>query len=193
MSSVLVAGSFGVGQWERRRMIAFDITVERTGGAALKKRDYNRIRSQAYSAAGTLWHQRFSRKHFTHAGARKYGYTKRKGQEFAFGSKAFRRSYTGRKWRKFRHTNPLQYTGESKRIVAGQTKVKATRRGAVKASVIMPARTFNRRPAGSMINMRIEMTTVATDETRQMGTKVEQVMVRGIKNFPKKRKRRFRG
>ena len=174
-------------------MIAFEITIERTGGAALKKRDYNRIRSQGYTEAGRLWHRRFSRKHFTHQGARKYGYKKRKGQEFAFGSKGFKRSYTGQKWRRFRHTNPLQYTGESKRIVANQTRIKATKRGAVKASVIMPARTFNRRPAGSMINMRVEMTTVTSDETQPMAAKSEQVMVRGIKNFPKKRKKRFRG
>lgn len=61
-----------------------------------------------------LWHTRFLPMHFEESAKRRYGYTARQGERMDRGSRAYRRSYTGRKERKFGHTKALVYTGRSR-------------------------------------------------------------------------------
>jgi hypothetical protein len=117
---------------------------------------------EGWRAAGELWHEQFRPKHFTHAGAREYGYLPRKGERG--NEEGFRRSYTGRKLHKFGHTYPLVYTGESMRLTRMQD-VRPTSKG---VRVVYRAYKFNFRHPRSRIRMREEFTRISRREERDI-------------------------
>ena len=80
----------------------------------LTKRLQGQFIKQGMSEAGKLWHVDIRPKHFTNRGATEYGYRPRQGERGSGGK--FNSSYTARKLRKFGHTRPLEYTGETKRM-----------------------------------------------------------------------------
>jgi hypothetical protein len=131
--------------------------------AGRKKGVVNRAVKSALTAAAKEWHQKYYAGHFTKAGAQKYGYYKRKGELISPGSKAFRRSYTGKKLRKFGHTDPLKFTGETYHL-GKVAKIKATSK---QARVILPAG-LNRKHPKSQIRMRDEATRVLPDESSHL-------------------------
>jgi hypothetical protein len=124
------------------------------------KREMNRILKECWSLIGQLWHREMRPKHFTHAGAREYGYTPRSGESARPCSKGFRRSYTGRKLRKFGHTLPLVYTGTSRGLTR-TGNITATSKG---VRIAMHAPALNLRPKGGTINLYDEMTRISQRE-----------------------------
>jgi len=128
--------------------------------AGIRKRDFNAAKKIAFEKIGEYWFEFFLPKHFTKAGAREYGYTPRKGENLPRGSKAWRKSYTGKKWKKYGVTQPLVYTGESKRATRS-ARIKTTSK---KVTVTMRTPRLNWRAKNSEINMNKELTTISPAE-----------------------------
>lgn len=131
----------------------------------------------AWQTAGELWHDRFRPKHFTHAGAREYGYLPRKGERGNEHEQGFRRSYTGRKLHKFGHTYPLVYTGESMRLTRMQD-VRPTTKG---VRVVYRAYKYNFRHPRSRIRMREEFTTISRIEERDIRRAIDARLTSELK------------
>jgi hypothetical protein len=156
-------------------MIFIELSYDRWS-PELVKRQWNVIAKAAFEKVGLRWIQRFLDKHFTHAGAREYGYEPRSGELRRSGSKAYRRSYTGIKERMFGHTLPLVFTGTSRdRCEAG--RVIPSRTG---VRVMMNAPALNLRAKHSKINLREELTRVSIPEQRELTDLLVAEIDRGI-------------
>lgn len=139
----------------------YEVLIHRRGPTPdLLVRELNNINREAARLMGEYWHQRFFPKHFTHRGATEYGYAKRNVH------------YERRKYKKFGHTYPLTFTGDSK-ARASHPRIKATaKRGEAKVRVLMNAPTLNLRPTGGRINLRQELTTVSQAEANELAGEV---------------------
>lgn len=126
------------------------------------KRAMNKILRTAFRVAGQYWHREFRPRHFTHAGARLYGYSPRAGAPGREDPYGWNRSYQGRKAKKYHHTLPLVYSGESRDLTEIQD-IRATSKG---VRVVLHSRGFNRRAKNSPVRMADEMTRVAISERR---------------------------
>lgn len=139
----------------------------------ITKKRFNELIKAANRDMGIYWWRMMRPKHFTHAGAREYGYTPRKGERG--GGRPFRGSYTAKKLRAFGHTKPLVFTGTSQKL-AGIRDVRATFK---KTRVVIHARALNFRSAGSQVDMRAEMTAISAKEaTTLMKVKRDSLMAR---------------
>jgi hypothetical protein len=121
------------------------------------KRQWNGYIKHVFERVGLEWHQQFYDHHFTHEGARDYGYIKRKGELQT--DKKFGRSYTGRKKAKYGHTLPLRFSSLSYNL-GKVAKVQATSKG---GKVVLP-QGYNRKHPKTQINMRDEVTRVLPRE-----------------------------
>lgn len=139
---------------------------------AVRKR--NEVYKLAYRETMEYWHAHFRLKHFTHAGAREYGYTPRKGE--AGSNRKFAGSYTQRKLRKYGHTRPLEFTGESKARSAN-ANITATSRGA-RCRMNLPR--LNWKHPKSLIAPRDEMTRISPAERQFLQTYFEQRVQAGF-------------
>jgi hypothetical protein len=148
----------------------------RSEGAVPKvaKRTLNKSYKAAFQSAGLHWHRRYSRKHFTAAGAREYGYSPRQGERMGRGTKRFRKSYTGRKLRLFGHVLPLVWSGAS-RLLARIRDARSTSKG---VRVLIHARTLNRPRKGGKKSMREEMTTISDREERRLKQQIGETLTR---------------
>lgn len=144
-------------------MVLIRVT-ERGAVPGVAKRELNTMLKAAWEETGVHWHRSMRPKHFTHAGAREYGYTPRKGERGAAGTKGFRQSYTGRKLKRFGHTLPLVYTGESREL----TRIRDVRATSKGVRIVMNAPKLNFRSRHSTINMRDEMTRISAGEAREL-------------------------
>ena len=124
----------------------------------IARRERNKIQKEGFEYALTYWHGKFREKHFTHAGATEYKYLPRSGER-GHGRK-FKGSYNQQKLRKFGHTRPLEFSGESRQLTR-TLKIKATSKS---GRCILNARKFNFRNPKSKIDMRDEMTRVSDPE-----------------------------
>lgn len=120
---------------------------------------------QALLEVGKTWQRDMVPEHFKVSGARLYGYTPRSGEQYPYGSREFRRSYTGRKKRMFGHTNPLVWSGRS-RTLAQHGQIRAT---AKLCTVKVPAPALNFRNPRSKIDMRTEVLKVVESELKTLG------------------------
>ncbi|TWU66451.1 hypothetical protein [Crateriforma conspicua] len=123
--------------------------------------------AEAFATAGQYFHDHFRDRRFTEAHARAAGYKRRKGELQAYGSKAFWRSYTGRKLKYQGHMRPLEYSGKTRdriktmyRITSNSKRGRVTYRG---------ANTFSRRHAKSQIRMQDEFRRLLPEELIQLG------------------------
>lgn len=149
-------------------------------------RHLRRVEKMMWQNLGEFWHKTMRPKHFTHAGAREYGYRPRKGERGNPHPKGFARSYTGRKLKKFGHTLPMVFTGES-RSLTGIRDVRATSKG---TRVVMRARGLNRRNRHSNINMREEMTRISILEKKQLEARGTVRFEAAMNNIPHRSTRR---
>lgn len=141
-------------------------------------RDWNDLRRAAWDEIGEEWRDAMRPKHFTHAGAKEYGFLPRSGEQSGIGAK-FWRSYTGKKQRKFHHTLPLVWSGELRdlsRVTRIQSHATSSDSG---TRVVMPmANKANFRNPHSKIDLRDELTRVSDPESAQLtshlGHKIEQ-------------------
>lgn len=113
--------------------MAYAVQFEFRGIDALKTKQVNDAIKRALVAMGKRWRRRYLPKHFTHKGAREYGYKRRVGETGSGGSGrpirkiAGKITYTWKKWKLHGHTLPLVYTGELRRqSLYGPPKIKAT-------------------------------------------------------------------
>jgi hypothetical protein len=147
------------------------VTKTETGPTPkLLKRAWNDIHRDAAKFAGEYWHIHFRPLHFRNVATRRYGYQFRQGENLR-GAKGFRRSYTGQKLRKFGHTRPLVFSGDSERLTEIRD-VRATATGgqfgSAQARVVMPANTLNFRRYPQSPDMRKELTTVIPEEINEI-------------------------
>lgn len=111
-------------------MIKFTITYR----PQLSKRGLDRAMRKAYERVGQIWVDDMLPKHFTHKGAAEYNYAPRAGEQYAKGSKAYKRSYTGNKERRKGHTDPLVWSGKTR----DQAKSAASRPSNTKVRIRLP-------------------------------------------------------
>ena len=126
------------------------------------KRDYNNAVKEVLAETALRWHERFFEDHFTEAGAAKYGYLKRKGENQR-GQKSFKNSYVARKISKLGSNRPLYFSGEAYR----ESKVPNVRSTSKESRVIL-SRIFNWKHKKSQIQMRDEVTRVLPAEQAEL-------------------------
>lgn len=124
---------------------------------------------EAYQAIAEQHHREHTPKRFTKAHGQAAEYRKRKGEELQFGTKAFWGSYTGRKLRKFGHTLPLVWSGQTRDRARMATIQVTTNRGQLRYSV----NALNYNPWA-----RDEFTTLTGPEVRALGQTWESVYSR---------------
>ena len=90
--------------------------IERGATPRKLKKAMSAAQKAQWAETGKRFHVAMREARFTDAHAREAHYIKRKGENLAQGSQAYRRSYTGRKAARFGHTRPLEYTGEARRL-----------------------------------------------------------------------------
>jgi hypothetical protein len=135
------------------------VALTRTGD---KKEIRASLKTSWYNA-GKFFHLNLRDKRFTKEHAMKAGYTLRKGEASGAGTKNFFRSYTGRKLKKFGHTRPLEFTGETRAAVR-TASISSTSNG---GKVSYPgAKKFNYKNPFSnpTMNLNLEFRKVLPDE-----------------------------
>jgi hypothetical protein len=147
-----------------------------TPGILAKQR--GRIQKACFYKIGVHWHRHYRPKHFTREASSIYGgvYKPRRGESGNEHPRGFRRSYTGRKLRRFGHTNPLVFTGESRRLAKIQD-VRATSKG---NRVVYHARKLNFKNRHSQINMREEATVVRESEATKLIEVFDDTFQQGV-------------
>ena len=136
---------------------------ERGATPGILAKEWRAVSKVAWRETGVVFHRDYLPKRFTHEGARLLNYTRRKG-ELMKGSKRYWRTYTGRKERRFGHTLPMVYTGESRQL-ARVRDVRSTSNG---VKVVLNARKLNFRHPKSQVRMNIEIRRVAPVEAEQI-------------------------
>jgi hypothetical protein len=143
-------------------------------------RRLNDCAREAGAQMGTFWWTQFRPKHFTREGAREYGYAKRRGEGAGTKSKEWWTSYTGKKQRKFHHTLPLVWSGQS-RTLAGIRDVRATAtRNRTRVRVVIHAPALNWRNPVTAIDLRDEMTRVSASEAEALTGVFERDVTRRL-------------
>ncbi len=135
------------------------------------RRAFREASKRAWYDTAMMFHTHLRDLRFTEAHARAAGYIRRKGELLPRGSKAYRRSYTGIKERRFGHTRPLEFTGQTRQnvkmvnITSTSNGGKAAYRGASK---------FSFRPPKSQIQMSEEFKRLLPEEMEQLAQFYDQ-------------------
>lgn len=127
---------------------------------------HNAANKIAWYQTGLHFHGHMRDNRFTEAHAREAGYKKRKGESLPKGSKGYRRSYTGRKERKWGHTRPLEFSGRTRDAVR-TARITSTSKGARVS--YSGASTLNFKHPKSQIRMNEEFRTITRAESEQLG------------------------
>lgn len=171
-------------------LISFKVADLRPEGMKLSK--FNEVMRNAWQRVGEYWHQNYLGLHFGPGAKQRYGYIDRSGEgsRMTYSTKAKngsvelseQRKYTQRKHDRFGHSDPLEFTGRSRRATR-QLDVRATRNG---ARVVLHAPAFNFKNLHSPINMADEVRAILPEEFRQleiiMMRKIEQQLARASNN-----------
>jgi hypothetical protein len=75
---------------------------------------HNAASRDGYNAAARYHHQKHTPKRFTYSHGREAGYTKRSGDDLPYGSKAYWKSYAGRKKKQKGHRDPFVWSGRTR-------------------------------------------------------------------------------
>lgn len=129
-------------------MIGFIRITERGPTPGQSREVWNAAQKAAWLSDAQMWVANFRAKHFTAAGAAEYKYARRTAK------------YEADKQRRFGHTRPLEYTGESRQRTTNAAASSTSRRGTVRMNA--PALNF-RNPKGAA-NPRLELTTISQRE-----------------------------
>jgi hypothetical protein len=141
------------------------------------KKAFNAASRESWLATGKTFHERFRDQRFSEEHAQEAGYFKRKGEGMARDSKQFKRSYTGRKLAKFGHTRPLEFSGETRRLVRTASITSTSGGGRV---AYPGARKFNFRHPKSRINMALEFRRVVPREASELAGVFDRDLDRGL-------------
>jgi hypothetical protein len=153
-------------------------------GATLDDAALKGILKEAWFDPGKQWHQELRPKHFTKQGGGEYAYAPRAGEP-GNERKNFWTSYTGRKQKRFGHTLPLVYSGDSSgdsllvrsrvaRIENSPNGVKVILSGANKANWHNPK---------SNIDMRAELTRISDLEVAELTNVLEDSLIAKLHRF----------
>lgn len=130
------------------------------------------LKSSFNAASKTSWHRTTVHFHATMREARfdpdhqrEAGFAQRKGQGLPRGSKAYNRSYTGRKEKRFGHTRALEFTGDTRRAIRAAS-ISSTSKGG-KASY-PGASKFSFRHPRSRIRMQDEFRRILPAEATEL-------------------------
>ena len=142
-------------------MITF--SVKYTG--EVSKAKWKKALKEAYLAPIVQWTDEFKMRHFTHAGAKMYGYEPRTAE------------YEAKKKRRPPGFGlPLVWSGAS-RTLASIRDIRSQTKG---AKSIIHAVGLNRKPKGKVTSMREEMTRVTTNEQRSMVAVASKTLAREL-------------
>lgn len=129
----------------------------------------NAATAAAWAEAGTHFHEHMRFARFTHAHATKAGYAKRSAK------------YEREKLRKYRHTYPLEYSGDTRRRTITEFRVVANSKG---VHVRYPgARKFNFRNPASSINMAEEFTRILPEEATVLAGVFDKALDRKLNAY----------
>ncbi len=155
-------------------------TVKYSGGVpGAIKRHLNEIKRDSFTYAGEEWHDQSAPQHFTNAGAQLYGYAKRQGEQAGTSGGKFWNSYTGRKKKKFGHTRPLVWSGQSETL-ARIRDVRATSTSKkTNCKIMCHAKALNfPAPGGGGSMLQEEYGVVIAAERQKMGSTIDRRMDR---------------
>jgi hypothetical protein len=169
------------------------ITIHYKGAVAndgsFSRAAWLRLIQYAWEQVGRKWHLEMRPKHFTKEGAKEYFYEPRQGESQGTGGKKFWSSYTGQKKRKFGHTLPLVWTGET-RDMSRTANITATSRG-VRIKYSLPMH-VNFTPKGHRHPMVQEFLAVSDRERTELGDLFQITLNRLLRNFHGSSSRRIR-
>ena len=135
------------------------------------KKAFNAASKAAWYMVALLFHKDYRPRRFTNEHAREAGYAARKGELLTRGTKAFARSYTGRKLRMKGHTRPLEFSGKTKEKVKAAS-ISSTFKGGKAA--YRGASKFNFRHSKSKIRMSEEFSRITSREAKELGEYYDQ-------------------
>ena len=150
------------------------------GSSQFGEEQFRGMLTNAWRAVGEKWHRDFRPKHFTVEGGKAYGYLPRSGDLRTPGSKAFFRSYQGRKFAKFGHTKPLVWSGTSEQQTATGTSIEPRVDG---VRIVMNAPHLEFRNPRSQIDMQDELTRVTAPERAELAEVHNREMDRQLREF----------
>lgn len=135
----------------------------------------NQASKSSWLKVGVLFHEEMRQKRFTKAHGIRAGYAKRKGDNLAFGSKGWKRSTAGQKFRKAKGSpNPLVFSGDSRDRSELGNSITATSNG---VKVRYPGlRKLNFRHPKSRINMRKEFVTLLPSEIDRLAEHYDKTL-----------------
>jgi len=149
------------------------ITVRERGAVPRRMRAaYNKAAKASWVEAGKWWHANRRDLRFSVAHGRKAGYLPRKGEETGLSRAEFFRSYTGRKLRRWGHRRPLEFSGETRRMVRS-VSITASTQSRTNYHVRLAyagARKFNFRNPHSQIRMADEFRRLTPEEPAMVGS-----------------------
>lgn len=136
---------------------------------------YSTAAKSAWQSTAELFHFDYRGKRFTAAHGKAAGYRPRAGEQLPYGSKAFWKSYYGRKIRYKKTTAPLVWTGRTERATRFSYRISATRnQGVVRYA---GARVLNYIPWAAAEFRKIlpdEVRALAANYDRELETKFRQ-------------------
>lgn len=134
---------------------------------------YTEASKVSWVAAGTWWHVNRRDLRFSVSHGMKAGYEKRKGEQSGMSRRGFFASYTGRKLRRWGHRRPLEFSGETRRLVrtASITSTSNSTRVAYPG-----ARKFNFRNPRSTIRMADEFRRLTSDEPKMIAAEYDKAL-----------------
>jgi len=144
------------------RVINLDIDREKLMSEGFKARRINNAIKASLFAMAARWHREMLMDHFEPSAFQRYHYTLRRGQAMDPSSKAFKKSYWGRKVRAGR-AFPLYRTGEGM-LQCIVPKIRGTWK---QARVVLPSK-FNFKNPRSQVNMRAELTKILPGEAARL-------------------------
>lgn len=136
------------------------------------KKAFNAASKAAWYQVALYFHRNLMEKRFSPEHAREAGYAHRKGELLPRGSKAFQKSYTGRKLRMYHHMNPLQFTGDTRAAVKRAVSIDSTAKGGKAA--YRGASKFSFRHPKSKIRMSEEFQRITAREAVELGEYYDQ-------------------
>ena len=144
--------------------VKYNIKIKERGAVPRKLRKvYTRGSKVAWFEAGKHFHADMRDERFTEEHARKARYVKRSDK------------YTRYKEKKFGHRNPLEFSGQTRRLVR-TSRISSTSKG---SKVRYPgARKFNFRNPNSPIHMQKEFRRLTADEKRRLAKEYDEVLNR---------------
>ena len=131
------------------------------------KRVYNASSKASWEDAGTYFHSEMSDDRFTHRHATLAGFAART------------KAYTSRKLKKFGHTNPLEYSGRSRRL-SRTANITSTSKGASVRYPGLNTLNFRNPKARVPINMADEFRRVTTQEADQLASVYDRSLDRSL-------------